>query len=402
MDVVIIGAGLAAAKAAIALRSSGHTGGVTIVGEETRPPYERPPLSKDYLQGGSSFEDALVEPESWYDEHDVRLVLGTRVEALETGEHRVRLAGGEVLPYDKAVLATGAVPRGLDLPGADGALVLRSAQDSEDLRAAFGSAASVVIIGAGWIGLEAAAAARAAGLRTTVLEAANVPLRQALGEEMGSYFADLHRAHDVDVRVGVSVDAVTGDGPFAVRAGGDVIETDLVLVAVGVAPATELAEAAGLLVEDGVVTDERFVTSDPDVLAIGDVARVSNTALGTPLRVEHWDNAVRQGEAVARVLLGEETTYDWLPFFFTDQYDLGMEYVGHGGPDDDTLVRGDVASGEFIAFWLDGDRVTAGMNVNIWDVNDDLRALVGRRVDREQLVDPDVPLTEVAHGTPQD
>ncbi len=399
MDIVIIGAGLAAAKAAATLREKGHDGSITVVGEEPHAPYERPPLSKDLLQGESSLEDALVQDPSWYEENDVRLVLGARAERIDTTEHRVHLAGGEALPYDKLVLATGATPRGLDLPGADHALRLRRVEDAEAMRSAFEDAESVVIVGAGWIGLEAAAAARAAGLRTTVLEHSDVPLEKALGRQMGEHFAQLHRDHDVDLRTGVDVGAVTGEGPFAVKIGGDVLETDLVVVAVGAAPATELAEAAGILVDDGVMTDEHLVTSDPDVLAIGDVARSYNPTLGTALRVEHWDDASRQGELAARVLLGEDVAYDWLPFFFTDQYDLGMEYVGHGSADDETLVRGDQASGEFVAFWLDGDRVTAGMNVNVWDVNDDIRALVGRSVDRERLVDTDVPLAEVAGGS---
>ena len=396
MDIVFIGAGLAAAKAAIALREGGHDGSITIVGDEEHPPYERPPLSKDFLMGKSTFDDAVVEPASWYDEHDVRLLTGRTVERLDPAGRQVQLSGGETISYDKAILATGARPRVLDIPGAELARTLRRVEDSKGLRVAFTSASSAVIIGGGWIGLEAAAAAREAGVDVTVLEAAPLPLQRALGDEMAGYFADLHRSHGVDLRTSTGVDAIDGTGPFTVSAAGEELEADLVLMGVGAVPNTELAEAAGLTVDNGVVVDERFTTSDPDVLAIGDVARAHNTALGTAVRVEHWDNAIKQGKAVAKVLLGEDAAYDWQPYFYTDQYDLGMEYVGYSDPSHDVVVRGDTSSGEFIAFWLEGDKLTAGMNVNIWDVNDDIRALAGRTVDRARLADPDVPLAEVA------
>ncbi|MGH3457547.1 NAD(P)/FAD-dependent oxidoreductase [Aeromicrobium sp.] len=394
-DIVIIGAGLAAAKAAIALRENGHEGAITIVGDEEHPPYERPPLSKGMLLGKKSFDDAIVEPAAWYDEHDVRLLTGRTVERLDPAEHRVHLDGGEVLAYDKAVLATGAHPRVLDIPGADLARTLRRKEDSEGLLESFSSSSTAVIIGGGWIGLEVAAAAREAGVKVTVLEAAPLPLQHALGDEMAGYFAELHRKHSVDLRTSAGVDAISGDGPYSVHVGDDVLTADLVLMGVGAAPNTQLAEAAGLTVDNGVVVDERFATSDPDVLAIGDVANARNTALGEPVRVEHWDNAIKQGQAVAKALLGEDVVYDWQPYFYTDQYDLGMEYVGRGDANDDVVVRGDTDTGEFVAFWLDGDRLTAGMNVNVWDVNDDIRALLGRTVDRERLADPGVPLPEV-------
>jgi 3-phenylpropionate/trans-cinnamate dioxygenase ferredoxin reductase subunit len=231
-----------------------------------------------------------------------------------------------------------------------------------------------------------------------VLEAAPMPLQRALGDEMAGYFAELHREHGVDLRTDTGVDSISGSGPFTVTAGGDELSADLVLMGVGAVPNTELAESAGLTVDNGVVVDEHFTTSDRDVLAIGDVARARNTALDESVRVEHWDNAIKQGRAVAKVLLGEDVVYDWQPYFFTDQYDLGMEYVGYSDPSNDVVVRGDTSTGEFIAFWLDGQRLTAGMNVNIWDVNDDIRALCGRTVDRERLADPDVPLTALTEG----
>ena len=391
-DIVFIGAGLAAAKAVIALRDGGHQGAITIIGDEEHPPYERPPLSKDLLMGKSAFDDAIVEPTAWYDEHDVRLLTGRTVERLDPAQHRVELSDGEALSYDKAVLATGASPRVLDIPGAELARTLRRVEDSKALRDSIASASSMVVIGGGWIGLEVTAAAREAGVDVVVLEAAPMPLQRALGDEMAGYFAELHRKHGVDLRTSTGVDSIDGSGPFTVTAGGEELTADLVLMGVGAAPNTELAEASGLTVDNGVVVDERFTTSDPDVLAIGDVARARNTALGEAVRVEHWDNAIKQGRAVAKVLLGEDVVYDWQPYFYTDQYDLGMEYVGYSDPSNDVVVRGDRSTGEFVAFWLDGQKLTAGMNVNVWDVNDDIRALCGRTVDRERLADPDVPL----------
>jgi 3-phenylpropionate/trans-cinnamate dioxygenase ferredoxin reductase subunit len=397
-EIVIVGAGLAAATASIALRENGHLGAITIVGEEKYPPYERPPLSKHFLMGKSSFEDALVEPASWYLDHDVRLLTGRAVTALDVDQHDIQLVDGALISYDKAILATGSRPRVLRIPGADLAWTLRGVEDSERLRAALASASSIVVIGGGWIGLEAAAAAREAGVDVTVLEASRLPLQRALGDEMAGYFADLHRSHGVELRTSISVDSIDGTGPFSVSAGDEEFKADLVLMGVGAVPNTELAQAAGLAVDDGVIVDEHFATSNPDILAIGDVARANNVVLDEPLRVEHWDNAIRQGRAVAKVLLGQDVAYDWQPYFYTDQYDVGMEYVGHSQPWNDVLLRGDTRSGEFVAFWLDGQKLTAGMNVNVWDVNDDIRALLGHSVDPDRLIDPDVPLSAVAYG----
>lgn len=394
-SIVIVGAGLAGGKAAIILRQEGHDGPITIVGEENHPPYERPPLSKDYLQGKSAADDMLVESTDWYAEHDVTLLQGVTATRIDAGARRVHLDRGEPVAYDLLLLATGATPRRLDIPGAEIARTLRRIEDSEALRDAYARSRSVIIIGGGWIGLETAAAARKAGLDTVVLEFARLPLQNVLGDELGAYFADLHRRNGVDLRTSTVAEAISGTGPFVVRSGGQDIEADLVVMGVGAAPNTSLAEAAGLAVDNGITVDESFRTTDPAIYAIGDVANAHNTALGTRLRVEHWDNAMRQGEAVAKVMLGQPVTYDWQPYFYTDQFDLGMEYVGRGSSANDVVIRGDKESGEFIAFWLDGDRVTAGMNVNIWDVSDDIRALLGSSVDRARFVDPDVPLSEV-------
>ena len=393
--IVIVGGGHAGGKAAIALRAEGHAGPITIVGDEKHPPYERPPLSKEYLQGESEADALLLEPAAWYLEHGVALLQGVTATTIDREAKRVHLDQGESLAYDVLLIATGATPRRLDIPGAELALTLRRIEDSDALREAYEKSGSVVIIGGGWIGLETAAAARKAALDTTVLEYAPLPLQNVLGDELGSYFSELHRRNGVDLRTSTAAESITGSGPYVVHSGDQDIEADLVVMGVGAAPNTALAEAAGLAVDNGITVDESFRTSDPAIYAIGDVANARNTALGTQLRVEHWDNAIRQGEAVAKVLLGQPVTYDWQPYFYTDQFDLGMEYVGRGSGADDVVIRGDKAAGEFIAFWLDGDRVTAGMNVNIWDVTDDIRALIGSSVDRARLADPDVPLSEV-------
>jgi len=248
-------------------------------------------------------------------------------------------------------------------------------------------------VGGGWIGLELAAAAREGGMEVTVLEMAPLPLGQVLGETVARYLVDLHTRHGVEIRTGVTVESIeTTDGrPSGVVTTDGVLPADLVVVAIGAAPVTALAEAAGLAVTEpkaggGITIDEHLRTSAPHIWAAGDVANATHTRLG-PLRVEHWDNAIRQGKAVARSMLGQDVSYDWEPYFYTDQFDFGMEYVGRGSPSDDVEIRGSLESGEFIAYWLDGDTITAGMNVNIWDVNDQLRELVGTTVDRGALTD---------------
>lgn len=380
--IVVVGAGLAAADLIEALRDGGYEGPVTLVGDEGQLPYERPGLSKDVLLGKAEMESVFVHDADWYAEHDVTTHTDDAAVSVDRGARTVTLASGTVLGYADLVLATGASPRTLDVPGADldGVCVLRRIPDSRALHEAFGQGVRVVVVGAGWIGLEVAAAARLGGSEVTVLEYAEVPLARVMGERLGNYFARLHRRHGVDLRTGVKVEGFEGDGGrvTGVRAGGEIVPADLVVIGVGAAPNTALAETAGLEVGDGIRTDARLRTGDPHVYAIGDVAEAENTALAARVRVEHWDNAKRQGALAAKVLLGADDTYDWQPYFYTDQFDLGMEYVGHGSADDEVVVRGDEEKGEFIAYWLRDGVVTAGMNVNVWDVNEDLRALIGR------------------------
>ncbi|MEU8916886.1 FAD-dependent oxidoreductase [Streptomyces nigrescens] len=398
---LIAGAGLAGAKAAETLRAEGFDGPLVLLGDEHERPYERPPLSKGYLLGTSEKEKVYVHPPRWYADHDVELRLGQAVTALDPAAHEVTLADGSRLGYAKLLLATGSTPRPLPVPGADldGVHYLRRLADSDRLKEVFRSASRVVVIGAGWIGLETTAAARTAGVEVTVLEAAALPLLGVLGPEAARIFATLHTDHGVELRCGTQVAEITGKGGAVdgVRlADGSLIGADAVIVGVGITPNSEPAAAAGLKVDNGVVVDERLCSSHPDVFAAGDVANAYHPVLGRHLRVEHWANALHQPQTAARAMLGQDVRYDRLPYFFTDQYDLGMEYTGYTGPEgyDQVVFRGDTAAREFLAFWLSGGRVLAGMNVNVWDVTEEIRALVasGQAVDPGRLADPDVPL----------
>ena len=401
---VIVGAGLAGAKAAETLREEGFDGRVVLVGAETERPYERPPLSKELLLGTADRDSPYVHAAGWYAAHDVDLRTGTTVAALDRGRHVVRTSDGEELRYDRLLLATGATPRRLPLPGADArnVLELRTFADSDRIDSTLRDGVRLVVIGAGWIGLEVAAAARQRGAAVTVVEAAALPLQRVLGDQMAEVFADLHRAHGVDFRFGAQVRELRGDGSQVVLADGTTLDADAVLVAVGVRPNVELAEQAGLPVDDGVLVDRRLRTDDPDVFAVGDVANVDHPLLRARVRVEHWANALNGGPVAARAMLDRDVSFDLLPYFYTDQYDLGMEYSGWVPPNAkaDVVVRGDLDRREFVAFWTVDGRVAAGMNVNVWDVNETVQDLVraglgGATADPARLSDPDVPLTEL-------
>jgi 3-phenylpropionate/trans-cinnamate dioxygenase ferredoxin reductase subunit len=401
---VIVGASLAGAKAAETLRDEGFTGRVVLLGEEAEPPYERPPLSKGYLLGSDERATAFVHDRAWYDKQNIELRTGVRVEALDPAAHTVTLAGGEQLGYDKLLLTTGSVIRTLPVPGADldGVHYLRRIEHSDALRGVLVEGARVVVVGGGWIGLEVAAAARTHGAAVTLVEIDTLPLRRVLGDEVAQVFADLHAAHGVDLRLGTGVREIVGQGGHVASVtldDGSSVPADVVVIGVGITPAVELAQAAGLDVEDGVLVDAALRTSDPDIYAAGDVANADNPLLGRRIRVEHWQNALDGGPAAARSMLGQDVGYDRVPYFFTDQYDLGMEYTGYAEPGsyDQVVFRGDVPGREFIAFWLADGRVLAGMNVNVWDVADDIERLVrsGERIDPARLADPAVPLAEL-------
>ena len=406
---VIVGASLAGAKAAETLRAEGFDGRIVLVGAEDELPYERPPLSKGYLLGKEPREKAFLHDAAFYQEQNIELRLGTRATALDPTAHTVTLDGGEKLTYTKLLLATGSSVKELELPGSEGPRVhyLRTIGHSDALGATLRKGDPVVVVGAGWIGLETAAAAREHGCDVTVVETDTLPLRHVLGDEVAAIFRDLHQAHGVDFHFDAEVREFGGIGDRITHAVLDdnvEVPAGAALIAVGISPNVALAKAAGLRVDDGVVTDAALVTSDPDVYACGDVASSFNPLLNRHLRVEHWANALNGGPAAARSMLGQEVSYDRVPYFFTDQYDLGMEMSGwfpRGGYDR-VVFRGDpsVVDGkapEFVAFWTRRGHVLAGMNVNVWDVTDDIQRLVragytGRDVDLDRLADPSVPL----------
>jgi 3-phenylpropionate/trans-cinnamate dioxygenase ferredoxin reductase component len=403
---VIAGAGLAGAKAAETLREQGFEGRLVLIGTEPDRPYERPPLSKGLLLGKDQRDSVFVHEASWYPDHDVDLRTGTAVTAIDRDRRQVRLSVGGELGYDRLLLATGAEPRRLRIPGThlDGVLRLRTLPDSDRIAAAVTDGTRLVVVGSGWIGLEVAAAARAHGADVTVVTSDGVPLQRVLGDRIGAVFADLHTAHGVTFRYGTQVAEVRGNGRVSevLLSDGSVLPADVVLVAVGVIPNVGLAEQAGLAVDNGVLVDHRLATSDPDIFAVGDIANQDHPLLLARVRVEHWATALNSGPAAARAMLGQDVTYDRLPYFFTDQYDLGMEYTGWVPPGaaTDVVIRGDLERREFIAFWTIDGRVAAGMNVNVWDVTDPIEALIhkgltGATVDPARLADPDVALTDL-------
>ncbi|MGH9087455.1 MAG: NAD(P)/FAD-dependent oxidoreductase [Acidimicrobiales bacterium] len=401
---VVVGASLTGAKAADTLRAEGFDGRVVLIGEEPQRPYERPPLSKDYLRGEKGFDDAAVHPAGFYDEQGIELRTSTPVTGIDPASREVIVSSGERLRYDRLLLATGAAPRRLEVPGAelDGVHYLRSVADADALRGAITPSTEVLVVGAGWIGGEVAASARQLGAAAAMVELASAPLERVLGPEVGHIYADLHAEHGVDLHFGVGVDALVGSGAVeAVRlSDGTVLPAQVVVVGVGVAPRTELAEAAGIRIDNGIAVDEHLQTSAPGIYAAGDVANAFHPRYGTPIRLEHWFAALNQGPVAARNMLGQATSYERTPYFFSDQYDLGMEYRGWAPAFGQVAIRGEPASGAFIAFWLRNGRVLAAMNANVWDAGDALEALLrsGRPVDSDRLADPDVDLSELVAG----
>jgi 3-phenylpropionate/trans-cinnamate dioxygenase ferredoxin reductase subunit len=395
---VIVGGGLAGAKAAEALREHGFDGRVVLVGDESEQPYERPPLSKEYLRGEVPREKTHAHPDGFYADHDVELRTGTRAERIDPTAREVVLAGGERIGFDGLLLATGARPRMLSVPGADldGIHYLRDLDDADRIAARLDQGGRAVVVGAGWIGAEVAASARQKGVEVTIVERGRLPLERVLGPEVGQVYADVHREHGVELVAGATLEAFEGAGRVEqVRlAGGTTLPADFVVVGIGVVPRTELAEQAGIATGDGIVVSARLETSVPGVFAAGDVASAFHPFYDRHLRVEHWANALNQPAVAAQAMLGKPASYEELPYFFSDQYDVGMEYTGHAGDWDEVVFRGDPSTREFIAFWVKDSRVVAGMNVNVWDVVDPIKALIRSRqtVERDRLRDPDVPL----------
>lgn len=402
---VILGGGLAGGRAARMLRDQGYGGEITVVAAEPHYPYQRPPLSKGVLQGSEETESVFLKPDGWYAEQNISVRTGVAATRIDTAAHRVTLADGSELDYDKLLIATGSRARALPIQGHDlnGVYTLRTLDDMEALKAQLGKGGKkLVLIGSGWIGMEVAASARTLGNDVTILERDPVPLTAALGEQLGAEFKKMHEEHGVVFRMNANVEGIEGSadgGVTGVRVDGETVPADLVLVGVGAIPNTELASDAGLEVENGILADASLRTSDADVFAAGDVASVMHPEVDTRIRSEHWSNAINQGKAAAQAMLGEEVSYSEIPYFYSDQYDLGMELSGypHLMRGAQIVIRGSLDDRKYIAFWLNDGKVVAGMNVNVWDVNETVQQLIrsGRKVDVSRLTDTSVDLAEL-------
>jgi 3-phenylpropionate/trans-cinnamate dioxygenase ferredoxin reductase component len=403
---VIVGAGLAGAKAAETLRAEGFDGRVVLIGDEPERPYERPPLSKDYLRGEAETRP-YVHDQSFYADNAIELWHSTRAIGLDTGLQEILLEGDRRLGYDRLLVATGSIPRRLDAPGSDldGIHYLRTLADSERIGERIEAGQRLVVIGSGWIGSEIAASARQKGCDVMMLEMGSLPLERVLGPEVGRIYLDLHRDHGVEFLPETTVARFEGEGSVqrVITRDGASIETEFVVVGIGVAPRIGLVETAGLRIDNGVVVDEDLRTSAPAVFAAGDVANARHPFYGRHLRVEHWDTALHQSPVAAKNMLGQGESYARIPYFFSDQYETGMEYSGHPAEWDQVVFRGDGAAREFIAFWLKDERLVAGLNMNVWDVSASIRALIlsRRALDAGKLADADVPLTDAVVAVPR-
>lgn len=398
---VIAGASLAGAKAAEALRSEGFAGRIVLIGDEPVRPYERPPLSKAYLRGEVGFDDAAVHPPRFYTDHDIELLTSTTVTSIDPNAKQIEMDPGGLLAYDQLLLTTGAIPRQVTIPGGQlaGIHYLRSLSSCDGLRDALERATRLVVVGAGWIGSEVAASARQLGKEVALIEAGQVPLERVLGTEVGTMFRDLHAEQGVELHMGAGVEAFRGTAAAeqVVLADGSVVSGDLFVVGVGVSPRTELAEAAGLALDNGIVVDQHLATSAPGIWAAGDVANAYHPVFDARIRLEHWSAALNQGPVAAKNMLGQHVEYQKIPYFFSDQYDLGMEYNGFAAHWDQVVYRGNPENREVIVFWLEAGVPVAGMNVNVWDVSEPIAALVAarRQVDPARLGDPDTDLASL-------
>lgn len=398
--IVIVGASLAGARAAEGAREAGFDGEIVLIGDEPERPYERPPLSKDYLRGEKD-DLAWVHDESFYAEKKIELRTATFVSGIDAGNRTVLIEGADPEPFDRLLLATGSEPRRLGIPGADleGIHYLRSAADSAALGEQLDEGRKVVVVGAGWIGSEVAASARQKGCEVTLVEPQEVPLEKVLGTEVGGVYRDVHIEQGVDFKSGTGVEAFLGEGSVAgVKTTAGEVEADLVVVGVGAAPRTGLAEMAGLELKNGVPVDAGLRTGVEGIYAAGDIANQFHPFYEGRIRVEHWANARRQGFAAGRSMAGEEVVYDDLPYFYSDQYEVGMEYVGYATEWDEVVIRGSKESREFIAFWIKDGRIQAGMNVNIWDVSEAIAGLIKSAwpVDTAALADSETDLATLA------
>lgn len=403
--IVIAGGGLAGATAAKTLRSEGFEGRITVACAENEQPYLRPPLSKEFLLGKAGEDAVPVLVAGWYGENDVELLLGDPVASADPAAHTVQLESGTELRFSKLLIATGAQPRRIPLPGSDlaGVMTFRTFNDSRRLKEELaGGGRNVVMIGSGWIGMELAAAASSYGNTVTLLGLEDVPLSMAIGPKLGGFFRSLHEKHGVQFRLPASAAEITGTGGKAsavVTNSAEVLPADLVVMAVGVVPDTALAEAAGLDIRNGIVVDSSLRTSSPDVFAAGDVANALHPFTGEHHRSEHWSNALNGGKVAAKAMLGQDAMLDVVPYFYTDQFDVSMEYWGYPtlAAGSVPVIRGAMEDNSFLAFWLRDGAVVAGMSVNQQRVQKPVKALISGRipVDVDRLTDPAVPLDQL-------
>jgi len=365
---VIVGANLTGGAAATTLRSDGFEGRVVLIGEELHPPYERPPLSKEYLRGEKKAEDALLQPESWYEENDVELMLGATVTRVDATERSVELVGGGRVSYDKVLVATGGRNRRLEVPGAglDGVLDLRTIEDSDRIRAEASAGRKAVVVGAGFIGCEVAASLRALGVEVEVVEIFETTLVRALGPEVGGVFEAIHRDQGVRFQFDQSVDRFEGTGRVeaVVTTTGSRIDCDFAVVGVGIEPAAEVVGGSGVSVDNGILVDELCRTRVEGIYAAGDVANHLHPVFGTRMRVEHWDNALKQGAAAARAMMGSEDPFDDLHWFWSDQYEHNLQSMGHLADRDELVVRGSLDDRRFLAFYMKEGTVRGVVGLN--------------------------------------
>ena len=393
--VVIIGAGHAAGQAAASLRQAKYAGDITIVGDEAHIPYQRPPLSKAYLKGDQSADKVYLRAESFYADRDIAMKLSTRATAIDTTAKTVALSTDETLHYDHLLISTGSRPRKLSIDGSDlpGIHYLRTMDDVDGLRDGMQADANLVIVGGGYIGLEVAAVGRELGLNVHVLEMEERILQRVTTPEMSAYYHQLHEGRGVNIHTNTAVTGFAGDGKVQeVLCGDKRYPADIVIVGIGIIPNTELAEAAGIVCDNGIVVDDHCCTSDPHVYAAGDCTNHPNPLLDRRLRLESVPNAMDQARVSTANMLGDDKTYAAIPWFWSDQYELKLQMVGFSADGDAQVLRGDMASNQFAIFYLKDGKVVAADAVNSPKEFMLCKQLVGKSADPAMLADPEADL----------
>ena len=399
--VVIVGASLAGGAAASTLRQEGFDGPIVLIGQEPHPPYERPPLSKEYLRGQSSFAGALLRPRSWYQESEVDLLTEAWVDRVDVAARTVRLEGGRSIGYDRLLITTGGRNRRLEVPGShlDGIHDLRTVEDADAIRADASPGSTAVVVGAGLIGSEVAASLRSLGVGVEVVEIFDVPLQRAIGPDVGAVFERIHRDHGVRYRFGQTVSAFEGHGRVesVLTDRGARIDCDFAVVAIGIEPETRLVAGTDVAVDNGILVDEHTRTNVPGVYAAGDVANHVHPLFGRRLRVEHFDNAIKQGAAAARNILGRDAVFDDPHWFWSDQYEHNLQFLGHAPAWDEFVVRGKLEDRRFVGFYMRDGLVDGVVGL---DRGRDVRRAAGlirarMPVDLELLRDEDVDLKQL-------